>query len=297
MRVSINLSNHTFSARLGHTGAELADVAQAADEVGLHTIWVPDHVIQADPTAGSDRDMLEAYTTMGYLAAVTSAVHLGAMVTGVTFRPPALLIKAVTTVDVLSDGRAWLGLGAGYLTGEATAMGLPLPPTGERFEHLEDTVRIAEALWSGDETPFYGRRHRLERPTLHPAAVTRPHPPILIGGSGERRTLRLVAQHADACNLFDIPDGNQTLRRKLDVLAEHCRVVGRNPAAIEKTLSTRRGPDQTVDEFIEHCRDVAALGIDHIVMHSGPAWTVPSVGNLRPLVEALGPIGADRPAS
>ena len=175
----------------------LAELGRAADDCGLNTTWVADHLMQADPAARPTDPMLEAYAVLAHLAAVTRRVRLGAMVSPVTFRAPALLVKTVTTLDVLSGGRAWLGLGAGYQGDEAAAMGLPLPPVAERFRRLEETVRLAGRIWAGD-SPFG-----------YPPPVRRP--PILIGGAGEKRTLRLVAEHADACNLFDIPDGNRTL--------------------------------------------------------------------------------------
>lgn len=288
MRVSINLSNHTFGP--DGLGERLAAIGAAADSAGLDTVWVPDHLLQADPTAGEDRDVLEAYTALGYLAHATSTVRLGTMVSAVTFRPPALLLKAVTTVDVLTGGRAWLGIGAGYLQDEADAMGLPLPATRERFEHLEDTLELAHRLWSGDTSPFHGRRTDLAAPQLHPAAVTEPHPPILVGGTGEARTLRLVARYANAANLFDIPDGGATIRRKLAVLDERCAEIGRDPAEIERTLSTRRAPDQDLTEFLDHCRRTAELGIDHVILHSGPAWTEQTVRECAAVVDALGDV-------
>ena len=221
----------------------------------MDTVWVADHLLQADPTAApGDTEMLEAYTTLGFLAAQTERVRLGTMVTGVTFRPPALLVKAVTTLDVLSGGRAWLGLGAGYHGEEAAAMGLPLPPVAERFERLEETLRIAARMWAGDESPFEGRHYRLERPEGSPPPIQRPRPPILIGGTGERKTLRLVARYADACNLFDIPDGGRTVTHKLAVLAQHCDDVGRPYDEIEKTLSTRLEAGESSEAFVARCR-------------------------------------------
>jgi F420-dependent oxidoreductase-like protein len=222
--------------------------------------------------------MLEAYTTLGFLAAQTERVKLGTMVTGVTFRPPSLLVKAVTTLDVLSGGRAWLGVGAGYHEDEARAMDLPLPPVGERFERLEETLRLARQMWTGDATPFEGRHYRLERPVGNPLPLRRP--PILIGGMGERKTLRLVAEHADACNLFDIPDEGRTIRHKLDVLARHCEAVGRPYDAIEKTVSTRLNPGESAEEFAERCAGLAALGLDHAVVVTAGPWTEEAVGTL-----------------
>lgn len=195
------------------------------------------------------------------------------MVTAVTYRPPALLIKMVTALDVLSGGRAWLGLGAGYQQDEAHAMGLPLPPTAERFEHLEDTLRLAHQMWAGDDAQFHGTHHHVERPLNNPNALQRPHPPILIGGAGERRTLRLVAQYADACNLFDIPDGGRTIAHKLAVLAGHCEDVGRPYGDVEKTISTRLQPDDTPQTLIRRCADLAALGIDHVIVITSGPWT------------------------
>ena len=159
--------------------------------------------------------MLEAYTVLGHLSAVTGRIRLGVLVSPVTFREPALLVKAVTTLDVLSGGQAWLGLGAGYHLAEAEMTGLPMPPTAERFDRLDETLRLARRMFAGDPAPFEGVHYRATRPLNSPPPLSRPHPPILVGGTGERRTLPLVARHADACNVFDIPDGGATIRRKL----------------------------------------------------------------------------------
>lgn len=290
MRLSITITNYTWPDGPARIAAHLDHVVRAADDAGLHTVWVPDHLLQGAPGSSPEDEMLEAYTTLGYLAARSTRVHLGTAVTGVTFRPPALLIKAVTTLDVLSGGRAWLGIGAGYHLDEARAMGLPLPETGRRFEHLADTLRLAVQMWSGDHTPFDGTHHRLERPINSPNSLQRPHPPILIGGTGEQKTLRLVAQYGDACNLFDIPDGGQTVTRKLAVLARHCEAVGRRYEAIDKTVSTRLDPGESPDEFIQRCAALAALGIDHaMVLTTGP-WTDDTLATLaaaRPALEAV----------
>ena len=234
MRVSIAVTNYSWPGGPNGLGSELARLVRGADRAGVDTVWVVDHLLQADPTAPpEDTEMLEAYTTLGFLAAQTERVRLGTMVSGVTFRPPALLVKAVTTLDVLSGGRAWLGLGAGYHGEEAEAMGLPLPPVAERFQRLEETLRIAAQMWAGDDAPFEGRHYRLGRPAGSPPPIQRPGPPVLVGGTGERKTLRLVAQYADACNLFDIPDGGRTVTHKLAVLAQHCADLGRPYDQIE----------------------------------------------------------------
>lgn len=273
MRLSLSITNYSYPSGPQRLGAELARIARAADEGGLDTIWVADHLLQADPTSVPDSEMLEAYTTLGLLAAQTRRVRLGTMVSAVTFRPPSLLVKAVTTLDVLSGGRAWLGVGAGYHEDEARAMELPLPPVGERFERLEETLRLALQMWSGDASPFHGRHHQLARPVGNPLPLSAPHPPILIGGTGERRTLRLVAQYANACNLFDIPDGGKTIAHKLEVLARHCEAVGRPYDEIEKTVSTRLNPGESAEQFAERCAALAALGIEHAVVITAGPWT------------------------
>ncbi|MFI5896193.1 TIGR03560 family F420-dependent LLM class oxidoreductase [Actinoplanes sp. NPDC051513] len=261
MDVSISITAYPSA----DAAAALTDLGQAADELGLHTVWATDHLIQADPMASTTDPMLEAYAVLAFLSATTRRVRLGAMVSPVTFRPPALLIKTVTSLDVLSGGRAWLGIGAGYQQDEARDMGLPLPATRERFEHLEDTIRLAAQMWRGDTAPFHGFHARLERPVSSPPPATTPRPPILVGGTGEQRTLRLVAQYADACNLFDIPDGGVTIRHKLAVLREHCAAIGRDDD-IAKTVSTALGDDEPPARFAERCAVLKSYGADHVVV-------------------------------
>jgi alkanesulfonate monooxygenase SsuD/methylene tetrahydromethanopterin reductase-like flavin-dependent oxidoreductase (luciferase family) len=258
MRISVSITDYSWRENLAE---ELAQVARAADEAGLDSVWVPDHLLQAAPGSDPDSAMLECYTTLGYLAAVTTRVRLGTLVTAVTYRPPAILIKAVTTLDVLSGGRAWLGLGAGYLEQEAQRFAVPLPAVKERFDALETTLQTALAMWKDTSPP----------PT------SRPHPPILIGGTGERRTLQLVARYAAACNLFDIPDGGATVRHKLDVLRRHCDTVGRDFDSIETTLSTRLTPGDTPEAFAER---MASLGIDHAILLTQGPW---KTGDIRRL--------------
>ena len=291
MRLSLSVTN--FSWRGDDLDAHLTRVAQAADRGGLYGLWVADHLLQVDPYGAGpgETEMLEAYTALGFLAARTTDLRLGALVTAVTFRPPALLVKAVTTLDVLSRGRALFGVGAGHQADEAAAMGLPLPPVAERFAHLEETLRVARQMWAGDEAPFAGAHHTLAHPVLSPRAVSRPHPPILVGGTGERRTLPLVARYADACNVFDIPDGGVTVRHKLAVLAERCAEIGRPYAEIEKTISTRLGPGEPVASFVRRCRGFAELGIDHVCVLTAGPWTDEGVATLAEAVPALDGLG------
>ena len=290
MRLSMTVTNFSWPA--GQSGA-LSRLVRAADQGGLYGVWVPDHLLQVDPYGArpGETEMLEAYTTLGFLAARTENVRLGTMVTGVTFRPPALLVKAVTTLNVLSNGRAMFGVGAGYQSDEAAAMGLPLPPVAERFERLEETLRIALQMWAGDECAFAGKHYTLDAPVHSPATVSRPHPPILIGGTGERRTLPLVARYADACNVFDIPDGGATVRRKLAVLAELCAAIGRPYEKIEKTIATRLAPGESAESFVARCAAFAELGIDHVgVLTTGP-WTDQGVATLAEAAPELAQLG------
>jgi F420-dependent oxidoreductase-like protein len=295
MRVSIGVTNYSWPGGPGRLGSELARLVRDADQAGVDTVWVVDHLLQADPTAApGETEMLEAYTTLGFLAGQAERVRLGTMVTGVTFRPPALLVKAVTTLDVLSGGRAWLGLGAGYQAEEAEAMGLPLPPVAERFERLKETLEIATRMWAGDDAPFEGTHYRLGRPDGSPLPIQRPRPPILIGGTGERRTLRLVARYADACNLFDIPDGGRTVKHKLEVLARHCGDLGRPYEQIEKTLSTRLEAGEPSDAFVARCAAAAALGIEHMVVITSGPWTSEALATLAAAIPALAEPGVRR---
>jgi F420-dependent oxidoreductase-like protein len=284
----MNITNYSWPGGIAALGPELARVVRAAEAGGIDTVWLADHLIQADPTAVPDSEMLEAHTALGFLAAQTQRVRLGTMVSAVTYRPASLLIKAVTTLDVLSGGRAWLGLGAGYLEDEARAMALPLPRTAERFEVLEETLELALRMWKDDRSPFERRHLRLERPVGNPLPLANPHPPILVGGAGERKTLRLVARYADACNLFDIPDGGRTIRHKLEVLARHCEEVGRSFEAIEKTISTRLSPDETAAAFAERCAALANLGLDHAVVITPGPWTEDHVDVLAAAGKELG---------
>jgi F420-dependent oxidoreductase-like protein len=287
MRVSINVTNYSWPGELPGISTHLGRIARAADDAGVDTVFVADHLLQGDPTSTPEAEMLEAYTTLGFLAAQTTRVRLGTMVSAVTYREVALLVKAVTTLDVLTSGRAWFGIGAGYHQYEADAMGLALPAVTERFERLEETLRLAIQMWSGNDAAFNGKHYRLKRPINSPQSLQRPHPPILIGGTGELKTLRLVAMYADACNLFEIPDGGRTVSHKLGVLARHCAVVGRSLDDIEKTLSTRLVPDESSDDFVQRCAMLAALGIEHVVVILGSAWSEERIATLATAIPFL----------
>lgn len=266
MRVSVSVSNFTWSGGVATIAQRLGSLAEFLDTTVVDTLWVADHLLQADPASPVDDPMLEAYTTLGFLAAKTSRLRLGTMVTAVTFRAPVLLIKAVTTLDVLSGGRAWFGVGAGYNTDEARALGLYLPEANERFTRLAETLQLARRMWDDDQSAFHGTYVHADHPVARPAPMTSPRPPVLIGGTGLRRTLRLVAEYGDACNLYDIPGGDAAVRHQLDVLARHCRDVGRPYDDVERTITTTLLADESVDQLVQRCRTMAVNGLQHVVI-------------------------------
>jgi F420-dependent oxidoreductase-like protein len=231
VKIGLQIPDFTTPAGPGRLGADLATVARTADDAGFDFVAVMDHFFQIGAIGPPEREMLEAYTTLGYLAGCTSRAKLLTLVTGAVYRSPGMLAKIVTTLDVLSGGRAWLGIGAAWNEEESNGLGIPFPPVAERFERMEETLQICLQMWSGDESPYHGRHYQLERPLNSPQALSSPHPPILIGGSGERKTLRLVARYAQACNLFPSPE----VARKLDVLRAHCDAEGRDYDDITKT--------------------------------------------------------------
>jgi alkanesulfonate monooxygenase SsuD/methylene tetrahydromethanopterin reductase-like flavin-dependent oxidoreductase (luciferase family) len=277
VRTSIMISNFGWT---GGLAGELTRVARITDDSGIDSLFVADHLVQAEPGSEPTDPMLEALTTLGHLAALTSRVRLGTMVASATLRPGALLVKSVTTLDVLSGGRAWFGIGAGYQQAEADDLGVALPAVGERFAALEDVLRLAQRMWSGDDSALDGHLIHARRPIGSPAPSTTPHPPILIGGTGERRTLRLVARYADACNLPDVGDGGELIRHKLAVLADHCTAEQRPLEDIEKTVSTRLEPGEAAGLFVERAAALAALGLDHLVVLTRGPWTPDSLAVL-----------------
>ena len=259
MKLGLHIPDYTWPGGPDSLGHDLARVGQAAEEAGFDRVSVMDHFFQIRGVGPPEHEMLEAYTTLGYLAAHTARVKLLTLVTGVVYRQPGLLAKAVTTLDVLSGGRAMLGIGAAWNEEESRGLGLNFPPIAERFELLDDALKICLQMWSGDDGPFTGTHAKLERTLNSPQAISRPHPPILIGGSGERKTLRLVARYAQACNLFPGPD----LDHKLDVLRRHCETEGRDYDEIEKTVlfNFDVGPNgERVGELVDGLRDLHKRG-------------------------------------
>ncbi len=241
----------------------LAQTASVAEDAGFATFSVMDHYFQMEMGGMSaDEPMLEGYTTLGYLAGVTERMTLGMLVTGVMYRYPGVLAKTMTTLDVLSGGRGRLGIGASWYEREQAALGIPVVPMGERFERLEETLQICLQMWSDDDGPYEGTHFRLAETLCVPQPLSDPHPPILIGGSGERKTLKLVARYADACNLFG--QGREVVEHKLDVLRGHCDDEGRDYDAITKTLLVTGSPLQDTDAFMASLEDYADLGVTEV---------------------------------
>ncbi len=272
MKIGLQIPDFTGpgAARLG---ADLATVARTADDAGFEFISVMDHFFQIGVVGPPEHDMLEAYTTLGYLAGVTSRAKLVTLVTGAVYRHPGVLAKIVTTLDVLSGGRAWLGIGAAWNEEESRGLGIPFPPVAERFVRLEETLQICLQMWRGDESPYQGTHYRLERPLNYPKAISAPHPPILIGGSGERKTLRFVARYAQACNLFPGPD----LARKLDVLRAHCDAEGRDYDEIEKTcyfIFDVGEKGSSAGQVVDQLGNLAGLGFQAAIGAVANVWDV-----------------------
>jgi len=261
LKIGLHVSNFTYPAGPAGLADDLTRVVVAAEEAGFSRVSVMDHVWQIAPVGPIETDMLEAYTTLGYIAARTSTVELLAWVTAVSYRDPGLLAKLVSTLDVLSKGRAMLGIGAAWNGEEAEGLGLFFPSTAERFERLEETLQICRQMWSGSEEPFAGKHYQLGRTLNVPQPLRTP--PILIGGGGEKKTLRLVAQYAQACNLFGGPD----VAHKLDVLRGHCDAVGRDYAEIEKTVMGPIDPGENgenIDAVLAQLKQWSELGIQSV---------------------------------
>lgn len=272
MRLGIQVDRFTYPGGDQAIGPIFGDVARRAEEAGFSSLWVMDHLMQLPHIGAIDEPLPEAYSTLSWAAAKTQRIELGTLVTSVTFRAPAVLIKAVTTLDVLSGGRAWFGVGAGWFEREHAGLDIPFPSVSERFEMLEDNLLLAKHMWSGSTEPFAGKRYHLAETICRPLPVTKPHPPILVGGGGERKTLRLVAKYADACNLVAFR-GHDELAHKLNVLKSHCEAEGRPYGEVKKTaldllhISRDGGEDRvTPSQAIERLGKLGELGIEETMV-------------------------------
>jgi F420-dependent oxidoreductase-like protein len=263
MQLDLHVSRFDWAGGPSGIGPGVADLARRAEAIGVRTLSFMDHWFQMDWMAPAEDPMLEGYTALGFVAGSTERLRLRLLVTGVTYRHPGLLAKTVTTLDVVSGGRAELGIGAAWYEREHRGLGVPFPPTAERFERLEEALLICLQMWSDDDGPFEGKHYRLEATLCSPAPVSSPRPRIMIGGSGERKTLRLVAQYADACNIFG---GPEEIAHKLDVLRRHCDALGRDPAEIEVTAMYREiPPGASVDDVVRGAEELAKVGVATLV--------------------------------
>lgn len=279
MRIGLQVPSFSWPGQPATIGPKLAEIGRTADDAGFASLWVMDHFFQIQMVGPHDEPMLEGYSALSFLAGLTKRVQLGTLVTGVIYRYPGVLIKTATTLDVLSGGRAYLGIGAAWNEQESRGLGVPFPPLKERFEMLEEALKLAHQMWRDDTTPFEGKHYQLAEPLNHPQALSQPHPPIMIGGGGEQKTLRLVAQYADACNLF-ARMGTDELRRKLEILRGHCESVGRNYDEIERTaISTVHLADgqMSASDVIAHCHELADAGIQHVI------FNMPNTHEITPL--------------
>jgi F420-dependent oxidoreductase-like protein len=282
MKIGLHVVSFSWPDSPASIAPTLAAVASAAEESGVSHLSVMDHWFQMEAFAPATEPMLEGYTTLGFLAAHTSTVTLGLLVTGVTYRHPGLLAKTVATLDVLSGGRGELGIGAAWYEREHEGLGVPFPPVSERFERLEETLQVCLQMWSDDNGPFHSKHYQLAETICVPPPISRPRPPVMIGGSGERKTLRLVARYADSCNLFGGEPAE--IAHKLDVLRRHCDDEGRDYSTITKTMLTRADAFTDTDAFVADMRVYAELGIDTAIF-------VPS-GDPVDFTKRLGPVGA-----
>ncbi|MFW9851124.1 MAG: LLM class F420-dependent oxidoreductase [Candidatus Thorarchaeota archaeon] len=276
MRIGLQIPSFTWSSEINAT---LSDIVKTAEKSGFSSIWVMDHFYQLEMFGDVAEPMLEAYSTLNYIAALTNKVELGTLVTGVVYRHPGALVKTVTTLDVLSGGRAYFGVGTAWYEREALGLGLPFPKIQYRYEMLEETLQIAKQMWSGKRDPYNGKHHRLTEPINSPRPLSRPHPKILIGGMGEKKTLRLVAQYADACNLFTY-SGLEVINHKLKVLKKHCETLGRPYDEIERTaLGTANlsSDNMSTKDIVGMCKELANESIEHVI------FNMPNVHEIVPL--------------
>ena len=278
MKLAVHCADLTWPGGPAALAGHLAAVARAADEGGVTTLTMMDHYFQMENLGGPAEPMLEGYTSLGFLAGQTSRVELGLLVTGVTYRHPGLLAKIVSTLDVLSGGRAMLGIGAAWYDREHAGLGVPFPSTSERFERLEEALQVCRQMWSDDDGPYAGTHYQLAETVCLPAPLREGGPRVLVGGSGERKTLRLVATYADACNLFGFPV--EEMRHKIEVLDRHCETVGRDPGEIQRTVIVGEDPLADTDAFLRQMEAYAALGIDQVWVGPGSADPEGSVTTL-----------------
>jgi F420-dependent oxidoreductase-like protein len=284
MHIGLQIPSFKYPGGTAAIRPKLKEIVTTAEAAGFYSLWVMDHYYQIKGLFGEayTDPMLESYTTLGYFAGLTEKAYLGVLVTGVIYRHPAVLLKMVNTLDLLSGGRAYLGIGAAWYEDEAKGFGIPYPSTSERFEHLEDNLKLAKALWASDETAFVGQHVAAPAITNNPRPLSTPHPRIMIGGTGPKKTLRMVAQYADACNIGDWV-GAENMQKALDDLKGHCASLGRDYATVEKTSlgTVHLSGKDTVESIISRIKGLAAMGFTHAI------FNMPDVFKITPL-EAFG---------
>jgi F420-dependent oxidoreductase-like protein len=277
MRIGLQIPSFKYPGGTTAIRPKLKEIVTTAEEAGFYSLWVMDHYYQIKGLFGEayTDPMLEAYTTLGYFSGLTEKIHLGVLVTGVIYRHPAVLMKMVNTLDILSGGRAYLGIGAAWYEDEAIGNGIPYPPTSERFERLEDSLKLAKALWAGDETSFAGRHFSAPAITNNPRPISNPHPRIMIGGTGPNKTLRMVAQYADACNIGDW-NGTENMQKALGTLKGHCETLGRDYDSIEKTClcTANLSVKDTVDSVISRLKEFSGMGFTHVIFNMPDVYKI-----------------------
>jgi F420-dependent oxidoreductase-like protein len=267
MKLGLQIPYFTWPGGPPELGKKLAEVGRTAEDAGFSSVWVMDHYFQIPMVGPPELEMLEGYSALNYIAAVTSRVKLGTLVTGVTYRHPGYLVKQVTTLDVLSGGRAYLGIGAAWFEDEHRGLGIPFPPLKERFERLEEALQIAKQMWSDNDSAYEGQHYQLERTLCSPQPLSKPHPPIMVGGSGPKKTLRLVARYADACNV-SANYGPEGVRRHFEILREHCEREGRNYDDVEKTVIFVFHPGrngENANEVVQRLGELADAGAQTVL--------------------------------
>ncbi len=280
MKIGLQIPSFKVPGGTAAIRPALKEIITTAEEAGFYSLWVMDHYYQIKGLFGEayTDPMLEAYTTLGYFAGLTEKPLLGVLVTGVIYRHPAVLMKMVNTLDILSGGRAYFGVGAAWYEDEAKGNGIPYPSTSERFERLEDSLKLAKALWNSDETAFAGKHFSAPAITNNPRPLSRPHPRIMVGGTGPNKTLRMVAQYADACNIGDWV-GAENMQNAIDALKRHCEILGRDYDSIEKTslCTVNLSAKDTVSSTISRIKELSAMGFTHVI------FNMPDVYSITPL--------------
>lgn len=277
MHIGLQIPSFKYPGGTAAIRPKLKEIVTTAEDAGFYSLWVMDHYYQIKGLFGEayTDPMMESYTTLGYFAGLTEKVYLGAMVTGVIYRHPSVLMKMINTLDILSGGRAYLGIGAAWYEDEAKGFGIPYPSTSERFERLEDNLQLAKALWDSGETSFEGKHFSAPAITNNPRPLSSPHPRILIGGMGPKKTMRMVAQYADACNIFERA-GKDKIQKTLDALKGHCERLGRDYATIEKTSlgTVHLSGDDTVDGVIRRIQSLSEIGFSHAIFNMPDVYTI-----------------------